>query len=77
MNKYLWLEITDSDSVGCNTCAQIKSLTVESNKHVHLSSEWWSAVVVSCGSTKAIQQASICKKLHEHQILLSHLKLCR
>jgi hypothetical protein len=28
--------------------------------------------VVSCGSTKAIQQASIRKKLHEHQISLSH-----
>jgi hypothetical protein len=57
MNKYPWLEIADHDSVGCNTCPQITSLTVDSNKHVHISSEWRSAEVVSCGSTKAIQQA--------------------
>jgi hypothetical protein len=39
MNKYPWLEITDRDSTGCNTCAQITSWTVDSNKHIHLSSE--------------------------------------
>jgi hypothetical protein len=29
MNKYPWLEITDRDSVVCNTCAQITSVTVD------------------------------------------------
>jgi hypothetical protein len=53
-------------------CAQITSLTADSNKLVHLSLEWRSAEVVSCDSSKAIQQASIRKKLREHQILLSH-----
>jgi hypothetical protein len=53
-------------------CAQITSLTVDSNKLVHLSSEWRLAEVVSCGYSKSIQQASIRKKLHEHQILLLH-----
>jgi hypothetical protein len=74
MKKYPWFEITDRDSDSCNTCAQITSLTVDSNKDVHLFSEWRSAEIVSCGSTKAIQQTSIRKKLHEHQILLSHSK---
>jgi hypothetical protein len=70
MNKYPWLEITDRDHVGCNTCAQITPLTVDSNKHVRL----FSVIVVSCGCTKAIHQASIHKELHEHQISLSHSK---
>jgi hypothetical protein len=70
MNKYPWLEITDRDHVGCNTRAQITSLTVDSNKHVRL----FSVIVVSCGCIKAIHQASIHKELHEHQISLSHSK---
>jgi hypothetical protein len=37
MKRYPWLEITNPDSVGCNMYAQITSLTVDSNKHVHLS----------------------------------------
>ncbi|GAB6022321.1 hypothetical protein CHUAL_014186 [Chamberlinius hualienensis] len=74
MKKYSWLEISENNSVGCNVCAQFTNLGLGpySSKYSHLSTQWQAAEVAPNGTNKESQQASIRKKMREHQSSFAH-----
>jgi hypothetical protein len=68
MNKYSWLTVTYSNSAGCKARAQIASLILNAEKHVHLyPNRRTSKAVAAHGLTKEIRTASMRKNvMHIH-----------
>ncbi|XP_030054238.1 E3 SUMO-protein ligase KIAA1586 isoform X2 [Microcaecilia unicolor] len=72
--QYEWLDIKES-KFGCKDCSKVQHLGVSAGKHVHVSKEWSAYLVAPNGSNKTTRQASIRKKIREHDVSKSHAKI--
>ena len=59
-DQYPWL-IIKNKKLGCKICLDIGCLGPESEKHVHLSTEWTNSSVSASGACREIQQTSLRK----------------
>lgn len=72
--RYEWLEVRHG-RLGCKMCEKIKSLGIEQKKHMHISSQWKNFAIKCYGESKLVQQASLRKKMKEHDESQSHSKV--
>ncbi|XP_021577473.1 E3 SUMO-protein ligase KIAA1586 homolog isoform X1 [Ictidomys tridecemlineatus] len=72
--QYKWLEIKEG-KLGCKDCSTVRHLGSKAEKHVHVSKEWISYLVTPNGSNKTTRQASLRKKIREHDISKAHGKI--
>ncbi|XP_061476359.1 E3 SUMO-protein ligase KIAA1586 homolog isoform X3 [Rhineura floridana] len=72
--QYKWLEIKEG-KLGCKDCSTVQHLGVRAEKHVHVSKEWSAYLVTPNGSNKTTRQASLRKKMREHDVSKAHTKI--
>ncbi|XP_068939594.1 E3 SUMO-protein ligase KIAA1586-like [Petaurus breviceps papuanus] len=72
--QYKWLEIRQG-RLGCKDCSAIQHLGMRAEKHVHVSKEWIACLVTPNGSNKITRQASLRKKMREHDVSKAHNKI--
>ncbi|KAF2890111.1 hypothetical protein ILUMI_16061 [Ignelater luminosus] len=72
--QYKWLQLK-ADKLGCKDCSTILHLGVTSEKHVHVSKEWSTYSVTPNGNNKTSRQASLRKKIREHNFSQAHGKI--
>ncbi|XP_037700315.1 E3 SUMO-protein ligase KIAA1586 homolog [Choloepus didactylus] len=72
--QYKWLEIKEG-KLGCKDCSAVRHLGSKAEKHVHVSKEWIAYLVTPNGSNKTTRQASLRKKIREHNISKAHGKI--
>ncbi|XP_011373305.1 E3 SUMO-protein ligase KIAA1586 homolog isoform X1 [Pteropus vampyrus] len=72
--QYKWLEIKEG-KLGCKDCSTVRHLGSKAEKHVHVSKEWIAYLVTPNGSNKTTRQASLRKKIKEHDISKAHGKI--
>nr|KAF6505688.1 hypothetical protein HJG63_007226 [Rousettus aegyptiacus] len=72
--QYKWLEIKEG-KLGCKDCSTVRHLGSKAEKHVHVSKEWIAYLVTPNGSNKTTRQASLRKKIREHDISKAHGKI--
>uniref|UniRef100_A0A8C9CMZ4 KIAA1586 n=1 Tax=Phocoena sinus TaxID=42100 RepID=A0A8C9CMZ4_PHOSS len=72
--QYKWLEIKES-KLGCKDCSTVRHLGLKAEKHVHVSKEWIAYLVTPNGSNKTTRQASLQKKIREHDVSKAHGKI--
>ncbi|XP_012504170.1 PREDICTED: uncharacterized protein KIAA1586 homolog isoform X2 [Propithecus coquereli] len=72
--QYKWLEIKEG-KLGCKDCSTVRHLGSKAEKHVHVSKEWIAYLVTPNGSNKTTRQASLRKKIREHDVSKAHGKI--
>ncbi|XP_043849145.1 E3 SUMO-protein ligase KIAA1586-like isoform X2 [Dromiciops gliroides] len=72
--QYKWLKIRGG-KLGCKDCATVQQLGVTAEKHVHVSKEWSAYLITPNGSNKITRQASLRKKIREHDVSKAHTKI--
>ncbi|XP_036612524.1 E3 SUMO-protein ligase KIAA1586-like [Trichosurus vulpecula] len=72
--QYKWLEIREG-RLGCKDCSTVQHLGMRAEKHVHVSKEWIAYLVTPNGSNKITRQASLRKKMREHDVSKAHNKI--
>ncbi|XP_038410337.1 E3 SUMO-protein ligase KIAA1586 homolog isoform X1 [Canis lupus familiaris] len=72
--QYKWLEIKEG-KLGCKDCSAVRHLGSKAEKHVHVSKEWIAYLVTPNGSNKTTRQASLRKKIREHDVSKAHGKI--
>ncbi|KAK2493894.1 LOW QUALITY PROTEIN: hypothetical protein MC885_007496 [Smutsia gigantea] len=72
--QYKWVEIKDG-KLGCKDCSTVRHLGSKTEKHVHVSKEWIAYLVIPNGSNKTTRQASLWKKIREHDVSKAHGKM--
>lgn len=72
--QYKWLEIKEG-KLGCKDCSTVQHLGLKAVKHVHVSKEWIAYLVTPNGSNKTTRQASLRKKIREHDVSKAHGKI--
>ncbi|XP_059795010.1 E3 SUMO-protein ligase KIAA1586 homolog [Balaenoptera ricei] len=72
--QYKWLEIKEG-KLGCKDCSKVRHLGLKAEKHVHVSKEWIAYLVTPNGSNKTTRQASLRKKIREHDVSKAHGKI--
>uniref|UniRef100_A0A8C0DBW9 KIAA1586 n=1 Tax=Balaenoptera musculus TaxID=9771 RepID=A0A8C0DBW9_BALMU len=72
--QYKWLEIKEG-KLGCKDCSKVRHLGLKAEKHVHVSEEWIVYLVTPNGSNKTTRQASLRKKIREHDVSKAHGKI--
>ncbi|XP_077018267.1 E3 SUMO-protein ligase KIAA1586 homolog isoform X2 [Tamandua tetradactyla] len=72
--QYKWLEIKEG-KLGCKDCSTVRHLGSKAEKHVHVSKEWIAYLVTPNGSKKITRQASLRKKIREHDVSKAHGKI--
>ncbi|XP_027459736.2 E3 SUMO-protein ligase KIAA1586 homolog [Zalophus californianus] len=72
--QYKWLEIREG-RLGCKDCSTVRHLGSKAEKHVHVSKEWIAYLVTPNGSNKTTRQASLRKKIREHDVSKAHGKI--
>ncbi|XP_027731541.1 E3 SUMO-protein ligase KIAA1586-like [Vombatus ursinus] len=72
--QYKWLEIREG-KLGCKDCSTVQHLGMRAEKHVHVSKEWIAYLVTPNGSNKITRQASLRKKMREHDVSKAHNKI--
>ncbi|XP_007502354.1 E3 SUMO-protein ligase KIAA1586 homolog isoform X2 [Monodelphis domestica] len=70
-DQYKWLEIKEG-KLGCKDCSTVQHLGARAEKHVHVSKEWIAYLVTPNGSNKITRQASLRKKMREHDVSKAH-----
>ncbi|XP_068953278.1 E3 SUMO-protein ligase KIAA1586-like isoform X2 [Petaurus breviceps papuanus] len=71
--QYKWLEIKEG-KLGCKDCSTVRHLGVTAEKHIHVSKEWSAYLITPNGSNKITRQASLRKKIREHDVSKAHTK---
>ncbi|KAL0622221.1 E3 SUMO-protein ligase KIAA1586 [Plecturocebus cupreus] len=72
--QYKWLEIKEG-KLGCKDCSTVRHLGSKAEKHVHVSKEWIAYLITPNGSNKTTRQASLRKKIREHDVSKAHGKI--
>ncbi|XP_074076168.1 E3 SUMO-protein ligase KIAA1586 homolog [Macrotis lagotis] len=72
--QYKWLEIKEG-KLGCKDCSTLRHLGMTAEKHVHVSKEWSAYLITPNGSNKITRQASLRKKIREHDVSKAHTKI--
>lgn len=72
--QYRWFEIKEG-KLGCKDCSTVRHLGSKAEKHVHVSKEWIAYLVIPNGNTKTTRQASLWKKIREHDVSKAHGKI--
>ncbi|XP_072472196.1 E3 SUMO-protein ligase KIAA1586-like isoform X2 [Notamacropus eugenii] len=72
--QYKWLEIKGG-KLGCKDCSAVRHLGVTVEKHIHVSKEWSAYLITPNGSNKITRQASLRKKIREHDVSKAHTKI--
>lgn len=72
--QYRWLEIKDS-KLGCKDCSTVRHLGSKAEKRVHVSKECIAYLVIPNGNNKTTRQASLWKKIREHDVSKAHGKI--
>ncbi|XP_036600418.1 E3 SUMO-protein ligase KIAA1586-like isoform X2 [Trichosurus vulpecula] len=72
--QYKWLEIKGG-KLGCKDCSTVRHLGVTAEKHIHVSKEWSAYLITPNGSNKITRQASLRKKIREHDVSKAHTKI--
>lgn len=72
--QYRWLEIKDS-KLGCKDCSTVWHLGSKAEKRVHVSKEYIAYLVIPNGNNKTTRQASLWKKIREHDVSKAHGKI--
>uniref|UniRef100_A0A4X2K3N5 KIAA1586 n=1 Tax=Vombatus ursinus TaxID=29139 RepID=A0A4X2K3N5_VOMUR len=72
--QYKWLEIKGG-KLGCKDCSTIRHLGMTAEKHIHVSKEWSAYLITPNGSNKITRQASLRKKIREHDVSKAHTKI--
>ncbi|XP_031819824.1 E3 SUMO-protein ligase KIAA1586 homolog [Sarcophilus harrisii] len=72
--QYKWLEIKEG-KLGCKDCSTVRHLGVTAEKHIHVSKEWSAYLITPNGSNKITRQASLRKKIREHDVSKAHSKI--
>ncbi|XP_020859590.1 E3 SUMO-protein ligase KIAA1586-like isoform X2 [Phascolarctos cinereus] len=72
--QYKWLEIKGG-KLGCKDCSTVRHLGMTAEKHIHVSKEWSAYLITPNGSNKITRQASLRKKIREHDVSKAHTKI--
>lgn len=72
--QYKWLEIKEG-KLGCKDYSTVQHLGLKAEDHVHMSKEWIAYLVTPNDNYKTIRQASLRKKIKEHDVSKAHGKI--
>lgn len=72
--QYKWLEIKEG-KLGCKDYSTVQHLGLKAEDHVHMSKEWIAYLVTPNGSYTTTRQASLWKKIKEHDVSKAHGKI--